>query len=54
MKRDAKRMEKALLHLATYEKKPPEILKDDFAYDRLLDYIHKVAQVGLGLRDSTE
>ncbi len=32
-------LEKRLLWLSTYEKKPPEVVKDDFAYDRLLEFV---------------
>ena len=36
-------LEGALRFLSTYEKDPPEMLKDDYAYDRLLTFIHEVA-----------
>jgi len=50
----ANRMRGALEYLADYEKDPPEMLKDGWAYDRLLRYVHEVAQVGLGLIETTE
>lgn len=40
-------MANCLRWLATYEKDPPEILKDDWAYDRFLTYVHTTAQTGL-------
>ena len=33
----------ALTFLSTYEKDPPEVMKDDYAYDRLLAFVHDVA-----------
>jgi len=45
---------RALRFLATYHKSPPEIVKDDFAYDRLLDFVHRVALVGLGELNGTD
>lgn len=42
-----KRMEDVLKFLSTYEKWPTEIVKDDFAYDRLLDFVHQQAKEGL-------
>ncbi len=33
-----------LYFLSHYTKNPPEIIKDDFAYDRLLDFVHRVAR----------
>lgn len=47
------RAEESLRYLSTYEKRPPEVIKDEFAYDRLLDFIHQVALVGLGQLDQT-
>ena len=32
-------LEKRLRWLSAYEKKPPEVVKDDFAYDRLLEFV---------------
>lgn len=40
-------LEGALRFLSTYEKDPPEVLKDDYAYDRLLAFIHEVAALAL-------
>jgi hypothetical protein len=37
---DAERLAAFVLWLSTYKKNPPEIVKDDFAYDRLLLFVH--------------
>jgi len=47
LRHERDRVESALRFLSTYEKNPPEIVKDDFAYDRLLDFVHEVARRGL-------
>ena len=47
------RQQYALEWLRDYEKDPPEICKDDFAYDRLLAYVKQVARVGLGEIENT-
>jgi len=42
-----KKMENILKYLSTYEKNPPEIIKDDFAYDRLMNFIHEQCRIAL-------
>ena len=40
-------LRKFLTWLSTYEKNPPEVCKDDFAYDRLLAFIQEQARAAL-------
>lgn len=41
------KLRKFVKALSVYEKNPPEIIKDDFAYDRLLDFIHNMCKKAL-------
>jgi hypothetical protein len=41
------KMEEALKFLATYEKDPPDLMYDEWAHRRLLDFIHKIAEEAL-------
>ena len=41
------RLREALTFLSKYEKDPPEILYDQWAYDRLLSFVHRVASEAL-------
>jgi len=43
----AAHLEGFLTWLSTYEKDPPEVMKDDWAYDRFLNFIHEQAAAAL-------